>query len=86
MIQPTLIEQEQEQQQQQQQQQDIIPLTHSQPPQPPQTPVRLVDISITDDQVAFNLIVQFVQLAHKRGAYQMEESSKIWECLKRFQR
>jgi len=52
----------------------------------PTPPIRLVDVPITDDQVAFNLIIQFVQLAQKRGCYQMEESSKIWECLKRFQR
>ena len=64
--------------------QDLIPTSSSSTTQQP--PIRLVDIPITDDQVAFNLIVQFVQLAQKRGSYQMEESSKIWECLKRFQR
>jgi len=48
-------------------------------------PVRLVDIPISDDNVAFNLMVSFLNLAQKRGAFSIDESAKIWECIKRFQ-
>lgn len=47
---------------------------------------RLVDVSITDENVAFNVMVNFIILAQKRGIFTLEESAKIWECMKRFQR
>ena len=46
--------------------------------------VKLVDISVTDDNVALNLMVSFLNLAQKRGAFGMDESAKIWECVSRF--
>ena len=57
----------------------------------PQTPmpakdIRLVDIAVTDENTSFNLIVQFVVLAQKRGAFSLEESAKLWECVKLFQK
>jgi len=48
--------------------------------------VKLLDIPITDDNVALNVLVQFLHLAQKRGAFAMDESAKIWECIKVFQR
>jgi hypothetical protein len=48
--------------------------------------VKLVDIPITDDNVALNVLVQFLHLAQKRGAFAMDESAKIWECVKVFHR
>jgi len=47
---------------------------------------KLVDIPVTDENSALNLLVGFVFLAHKRGVFSLEESSKIWECVKKFQR
>ena len=49
-----------------------------------QKEVRLVDIEIVDDNVALNLMVSFLNLAQRRGAYGMDESAKIWECVQRF--
>lgn len=46
--------------------------------------VRLVDIEVTNDNIALNLMVSFLNLAQRRGAYSLDESAKIWECLKRF--
>jgi len=46
--------------------------------------VRLVDIPVTDDNVSLNLMVAFLNMAQRRGAYSMDESAKIWECVKRF--
>ena len=47
---------------------------------------RLVDIEVTDQNVALNLIVSFINLAQRRGAFSLDESSKIWDCVKRFQK
>jgi hypothetical protein len=46
---------------------------------------RLVDISINNQNEALQLIVTFLHLAQKRGAFTLDESSKIWECVKHFQ-
>jgi hypothetical protein len=48
--------------------------------------LRLVDVEITNVNMALNVIVSFVSLANKRGAFSIEESSKIWECVKMFQK
>ena len=50
------------------------------------TETRLVDIVVTDNNVAFNLMINFLTLAHKRGVFAIEESAKIWECIKMFQK
>ena len=44
----------------------------------------LTEVSITDDNVALNVLVSFLNLAQKRGAYSMDESAKVWECVQRF--
>jgi hypothetical protein len=36
--------------------------------------------------MALNVIISFVSLAQKRGAFSIEESAKIWECVKKFQK
>jgi len=66
------MESENLQQQQQQQQKQ------------PQT--KLVDVHITNENMALNVIISFVSLAQKRGAFSIEESAKIWECIKKFQK
>jgi hypothetical protein len=48
--------------------------------------VKLVDIPITDENTALNVIVHFLGLAQKRGAFSFDESAKIWECIKIFQK
>ena len=45
---------------------------------------KLVDIDITSENVALNVLVAFIQLAHKRGVFTIDESAKIWECIKVF--
>ena len=52
----------------------------------PPKEVRLVDITVTDENTALNVLVSFVHLAHKRGIYSIDESAKIWECIKVFQK
>lgn len=48
--------------------------------------INLIDFPIHDENTALNLLVGFVSLAHKRGVFTLEESSKIWECIKKFQK
>jgi hypothetical protein len=47
-------------------------------------PTRLVDIPVTSQAEALNMIVSFVNLAQKRGAFTIDESAKIWESIKFF--
>jgi hypothetical protein len=47
--------------------------------------VRLVDIPLNTQQDALQLIVTFLHLAQKRGAFTLDESAKLWECIKMFQ-
>ena len=47
---------------------------------------KLVDIPVNDENTALNLLVGFISVAHKRGVFTLEESSKIWECVKKFQK
>ena len=63
------------------------------PPPPPttgnqvqQTEVKLVDVKINDENTALNVMVSFLSLAQKRGAFSFDESAKIWECIKIFQK
>jgi hypothetical protein len=52
----------------------------------PQTEIKLTDISIVDENTALNVMVNFLTIAHKRGAFGIDESAKIWECIKMFQK
>lgn len=46
---------------------------------------RLVDVPINSQQDALQLLVTFLNLAQKRGAFALDESAKLWECIKAFQ-
>ena len=46
---------------------------------------RLVDVPITNQNEALQLIVTFLNLAQKRGSFTLDESAKLWECVKYFQ-
>lgn len=52
----------------------------------PQPSEKLVNVEIANENVAFNLIISFLTLAQKRGAFGFDESAKIWECIKKFQK
>jgi len=51
-----------------------------------QPEMKLVDVHITDESVALNVMVSFLSLANKRGVFGIDESAKIWECVKMFQK
>ena len=52
-------------------------------PSNPQT--KLVDVELTTQNVALNVIIGFITLGQQRGVYSIQESAKIWECIKMFQ-
>lgn len=57
------------------------------PPIPPSnTETKLVDIQIKDENTTLNVMVNFLGLAQKRGVFSFDESAKIWECIKMFQK
>jgi len=55
-------------------------------PVEPQQEIKLVDILVKDENTALNVMVGFLNVAHKRGAFLIDESAKIWECIQKFQK
>lgn len=51
-----------------------------------QPEMKLVNVPINDESVALNVMVSFLSLANKRGVFGIDESAKIWECVKMFQK
>lgn len=51
-----------------------------------QDQINVLDVEVTNENVALNILITFVNLAQKRGAFNLNESAKIWECIKRFQK
>ena len=49
----------------------------------PQT--KIVDLPIKNQQDALQVMVRFLAVAQKRGAFLIDESAKIYECLKAFE-
>ena len=62
----------------------VPPTTKSVETTTPQQMPRLTEIKINDDNAALNVMVGFLDTAQKRGAFSLDESAKIWECVKRF--
>ena len=51
-----------------------------------QQQVNLVDVPITNENVSLNVMVGFLNVAQKRGVFNVQESAKIWECIRIFQK
>jgi hypothetical protein len=61
------------------------PLVETTAPTAEKKQVRLVDVIINSQQDALQLLVTFIHLAQKRGSFTLDESAKLWECVKMFQ-
>jgi hypothetical protein len=48
--------------------------------------IPLSDVVVEDPNTALNVLVSFVNLANKRGVFNVQESAKIWECIQQFQK
>ena len=46
----------------------------------------LINTEVTNETVALNLLVSFLNLAQRRGIFSIDESAKIWECINKFQK
>jgi hypothetical protein len=46
--------------------------------------VSLLNVEIVDENIALNVMVSFLDVAQRRGAFNMAESAKVWECVQKF--
>ena len=46
----------------------------------------LMNMEVTNETVALNMLVSFLNLAQRRGIFSIDESAKIWECINKFQK
>jgi hypothetical protein len=53
--------------------------TSSEPPR-----IKVVDMKIDSESAALNCMVSFLNIAQKRGCFQLDEASKIYECMMMF--
>jgi hypothetical protein len=53
-------------------------------PAPEQTEVKLTEVEVTNENMALNIMVSFLNVAQRRGAFSLDESAKIWECIQKF--
>lgn len=62
------------------------PITPTAPPPTDQSmkQINLIDVDITDENVALNVIIGYLGVAQKRGTFAINESAKIYECVKKF--
>ena len=48
------------------------------------TQKNLTKVTVDSQNTAFNLIVSFVGVAQRRGAFALDEAAKIFECIQMF--
>lgn len=53
--------------------------------QPNQTQMRVSDVPITNQNEALQMLLYFINVSQKRGTFSIDESAKIYECIKMFQ-
>jgi hypothetical protein len=53
-------------------------------PAPAQQEVPIVDIPVNSHNTALNILVALTGVAQKRGAFNIQESAKLWECIQAF--
>lgn len=44
----------------------------------------IMNVNVVDENTALNVMVSFLHLAQKRGAFNLQESAKVWDCVKLF--
>ena len=48
--------------------------------------VNLLELPVTNENEALNVMVNFLHLAQRRGCFAIAESAKVFECVKVFQK
>lgn len=46
----------------------------------------LTNVNIENENIALNVMVSYLNLAQRRGAFNIAEAAKIWECIQKFQK
>jgi len=69
-----------------QQAQTIAPTNQKVENPPAQPQINLSEIKVDSENTALNLLVSFTSLAQRRGAFNLEEAAKIFECVNMFRR
>ena len=46
--------------------------------------VNLLEVVIANENISLNVLVQFLNIAQRRGAFTLGEASKIFECVQFF--
>jgi hypothetical protein len=59
-------------------------VSSSDPDQSSSQKTRIVDMPIKNQNDALNILIAFLTMAQKRGAFALQESAKLWECVKMF--
>ena len=64
----------------------LVPVDQEETSPPPaaQPQMKLTDVPITNENVSLNVMISFLNVAQKRGAFTFDESAKIWECIQVF--
>ena len=62
---------------------DQSPVQQEQSPQQGQQ-VNLLELPVTNENEALNVMVNFLHLAQRRGCFAIAESAKVFECVKIF--
>ena len=63
---------------------DQSPVQQEQSPQQGQQ-VNLLELPVTNENEALNVMVNFLHLAQRRGAFAIAEAAKVYDCVKIFQ-
>ena len=63
------------------------PVQQEQPQQSQQgQQVNLLEMPVTNENEALNVMVNFLHLAQRRGAFAIAEAAKVYDCVKIFQK
>lgn len=66
---------------------DSSPVQQEQQQQPQQgQQVNLLEMPVTNENEALNVMVNFLHLAQRRGAFAIAEAAKVYDCVKIFQK
>lgn len=64
---------------------DEVPVEEVSAPAPvEEKSIPLTAVEVVNENVALNVMVSFLNIAQKRGAFSLDESAKIWECIQKF--
>ena len=61
-----------------------VPIDATTQETPTTTQPSIMTVDIKDENVALNIMVSFLNIAQKRGAFNLEESARIWQCVQKF--